>query len=515
MGRVVNQDQDGNISVKLAGDLHIGDGLEIWVAHGRGPALVVRNIKVNGKETSQAVPGDVAVLPLEGRVGVGDRVFKTRDDELLALAAASMKENRYNKIAVDARVFLHEGETLRLVLTDERGNQVETRGKTPAVTAEKHPLDAEVLRDKLGQMGNTVFYLRDLELAASGSLMVPFSEIKQVRREAVDELIKLNLQPFALPAISAQDYRYNRNMVLKINNRNKKTFSIPVLSVAVSGLDQARAAAVAGADRVYLALDSIGHREKVSLQELMSLIEYGRDHDCEVLPLLPRIQMISEEHIWDKLEPNRIEKVMAGNLGSLYWALQRGFCVQADYSLNIFNPYSLAYLGELGVDKTCLSPELNFTQLRSFPDLSKCEIIVHGELALLVSRYCMLKGILGDKDGLCPGYCQNEHYSIRDEKGYVFPVETDNYCRFYIFNSRTLCLMDDLDKVAKLEADSIRIEARRSDSKQVGRWTNLYRQALDELGSGKKPDLQLYRDQLIKCSSSPFSKYHYYRGVLQ
>ena len=45
-----------------------------------------------------------------------------------------------------------------------------------------------------------------------------------------------------------------------------------------------------------------------------------------------------------------------------------------------------------------------------------------------------------------------------DEKGYEFPVATDEQCRFYVFNSRRLCLLDDLQQLWPLGCESLRIE---------------------------------------------------------
>jgi putative protease len=126
----------------------------------------------------------------------------------------------------------------------------------------------------------------------------------------------------------------------------------------------------------------------------------------------------------------------------------------------------------------------------------------------------MLSGVLGDNGNKCKGFCNKDDYHIIDDRGYEFPVETDADCRFYVFNSRTLCMMDDLDKIIAFQPGSIRIEARRLGEKEIFSIVKLYRQALDKLLNKDKPDLDSYKEELARISGSSFTKCHYYRGVL-
>jgi putative protease len=117
------------------------------------------------------------------------------------------------------------------------------------------------------------------------------------------------------------------------------------------------------------------------------------------------------------------------------------------------------------------------------------------------------------KEEKCPGFCRQDNYYIKDEQGYEFPVATDADCRFYVFNSRTLCMMDKLDKIVELKPASIRIEARRLNPEAVKETSAWYRRALDEIWEGLHPDLQDYKEKLLP-PGEPFTRCHYYRGLL-
>lgn len=518
LGRVISQDPSYKTRIKLVDELGIGDGLEIWVARGKSPAFVVHDICVEGISAKQAVPGQVVEVEANGRASVGDRVFKTHDENLLSAAAATIAENQHNKIAVDALVVINEGQPLKLSLTDDRRNKVQIMGQTPAQQASKHPLDSETLRDKIGRLGNTAFWLRNLTLETQGELMIPFSELNELRRQAVDELIKANLQKYSRPTLDSASFGESKNEYLRINvkKQDRKTVKkrSPKLSIVVSGITEAYTAIRSGADLVYLALEAVGNKT-LRPGEWGEVLQYAQRYDCRVIPALPRIQMPGEEDDWDRLLLPSPGIMMAGNLGAIKWCRDRGIMVKADYSLNVFNFYALNSLLQMGVEGVCLSPELSWVQLEDFGTLSQCEVIVHGELIIMVSRYCMLKGMLGHPDGTCPRFCRQKDYEIRDSKGYHFPLEGDDYCRFYVFNSRTLCMIDEIYRLMELGVGSIRIEARRSKETQVENWVSIYRKVLDEIAAGSRPDLQRYEEQLAAASSSLFSKYHYHRGVLE
>lgn len=171
---------------------------------------------------------------------------------------------------------------------------------------------------------------------------------------------------------------------------------------------------------------------------------------------------------------------------------------------------------EEGASGVCLSPELNFSQLSEWTasELSAAEVLVHGELVLMVSEYCMLRGALDGGESTCSGFCRRDKFALRDRKGFVFPVQTDANCRAYVLNSRTLCMIEDLPRLVDLGFGSLRIEARRGSPEYINGTVRRYRQALDLLFYGGEPDLGAMKEKLASIAPSEFTKIHYYRGVL-
>jgi putative protease len=167
----------------------------------------------------------------------------------------------------------------------------------------------------------------------------------------------------------------------------------------------------------------------------------------------------------------------------------------------------------MGVVSVCLSPELNFKQLQSWPDFAKVELLIHGQLQLMESQHCMLCTVQGEEPEHCKAPCRRDRFYLQDEKQYKFPVATDADCRFHVFNSRTLCMMEDLKRLISLGPLALRIEGRLMDEAELAGTVSLYRQALDQLGNGLELDLKDLAGQLPGANQE-FTKGHYYRGVL-
>jgi putative protease len=516
VGRVLEQEGNGKTRIKLSDHLNSGDGIEIWVARGKGPVLYAREIRVNGQKVNSAERGDTVEVEIEGQVAPGDRVFKIFDAQLLESVKHTVREYSSGEIKLYAEVLLTRDQPIKITFQDEKGTRVEVRSQSPACPAQKHGLDESVLREKLGRLGNTPFTLGDLKLTCSEPLMIPISELNEARRRAVEQFMTSYLESYQYPPIDPKNrIRFTKEYGATAGAKKRVSLThSPLLSVMVSGANEARAAIDAGANRVYIGLEGVGQARPVSIKVLNQLVQEAREKNCEIVPALPRIQKPGEEKEWEGLLELSCGSIMVGNVGSLQWGREHNLKVRADYSLNVFNNIMLNYLLNLGLESVCLSPELNFQQLREITPMAKSEVLVQGELILMLSQFCTLRAMLGKEEGKCPAYCRQAQHYIRDDKGYEFPLAGDSNCRFYVFNSRTLCLIDDLDKVIDMGIGSIRIEARRQSEDEIRQMVAIYRRTLNQLQAGEKPDYENLKVQLARVSPSKFTKCHYYRGVL-
>lgn len=512
IGRVVDQNREMIARIKLTDSVNLGDGLAVWVGKGHIPAAVIKEMKIDGKNVAEAHPGDIIEIKLDGRVGGNDRVFKTHDEKLLQESRESMRADSRMKIPVDAYVHIETGQALRLILTDDNGHQAEAVTQTPAITAEQRPLTEDILHQKIGRLGTTPFQLRKLEVTGDENLLVPVSELNEARRKAAELLQQKILAAKRVDPAASHFYWINKDKYL-LSTQTSPGKSKPLLTLAVSRTEQIHPALCSGADLVYWDMQELGSRRHAEKVQIDKLLQSDPAMTERIIPVLPRIHKPGEEYNYQAVVESSFSQVMIASWADLEWALQMGLNPRVDYSLNVFNRYTLKLLTGFGITGICLSPELNLEQLAGFGDLHNSELVIHGDLIIMESQYCMLGGVLGGRKK-CTAPCTARHYCLRDSKGFEFPVATDADCRFYVFNSRTLCMMEDLSRIISLGPGSIRIEARNMTDGQVEASVGWYRQALNQLVKGDKPDLSFYKQELSKTSNSAFTRGHYYRGVL-
>lgn len=510
VGRIIDQDTEGNAQIKLTGPISEEDGLEVWVKSGKTPAVFVKNLFLGGKPVKRAEAGQVVSLKLNGRASAGDRVFKTHDGQLIARTKESYSNEKEQYIPLKIEARLQQGQPLSLKFIDQDGYSASVQTTSLAQPAQKHALDDVVMHDKLSRLGHTPFILNELKLTQIEPLMVPFSEINEARRQGVEKLLALRKASYSRNDVDPVVLTSAINKALKSRVKSKARSR---LSVRVNGLEEAQAALKAGAGRVYLGLEGLGSRKSPSSQEVREIIKLAQSQGQEMIPALPRIQKPGELEEFNYLTEAGYHRLLAGNLGAIQWCLDNDIPVLADFSLNVFNPVSMDLLFGLGVQGCCLSPELDAGRLEGLGGGDDLEVLVHGEIQLMVSECCIFKELLGDDGKSCRAFCQEGPFFLEDEKRYRFPLAHDAHCRLYVFNSRTLCLMEYLDRLTQIGPGWLRIEARLENAKEVYRVTSIYNEALEAIRNQKKPDLRAYRRQLTGGAENQYTRGHFLRGV--
>jgi putative protease len=524
IGRVSSVQSKKNLAVvKLVEDLYIGDGLEFWVTRGGRKGLTVEKIWVNGKPVSEAKANQEATIEIEYKVFAGDRIFKTYDAKLMEKAQESYQNLEIElKSPIKMEVLAKVDSPLLLTVRDREGNVVQAETSFIVEKAIKRQLTPEVVRVQLERLGNTPYFLTDLTCNIHGEVMVPLSELNNVRRAAVEKLEGLNKKSIdlAIDEKVIQDYLQPRSYNAKPQRH------LPLLSVFVSSTDGALKAIEAGATRIYLSTEHLRSlkKEKISFQKFL---EKALVNHIQIIIALPRIWHQKEKPRVQKLinefEGKEITGFLVGNLGTL--ELMRD-CrntkkIFLDYPMNVFNSLAFSFLQNQGqIDSITLSPEMTFEQLRELnvSRETERECIIHGYLPLMISEYCAVGALLGGKNSVnsCAKPCLGKHYGIKDRLNIVFPLEMDEGCRMHIYNSKELCLIDDLERFKDYDISSLRIEARRYSSEEIELVVGSYKKALEILeGKGnKKEALTKLKAQLERWKNDSYTKGHYYRGVL-
>jgi len=525
LGRVRSYDRDANqAEIELEAPLNVGDGIEVWVTRGGRVGTEVNEIFVSGQKTFAADAGAVAVLKLEGHIHPGDRVFKTHDVKLMENAVQTYSSSRETRrIPLDFKVRARVGEPMILEAADQEWVTAQATTREVGQIAQRRPLTEEFLAEQLDRLGNTPFVLNKLECDLGENVMIPVSEINDVRRQVVEQIAETRALLRKPPKACDSDLEVKMSVLLG-EEEIDRSGKFPVLAVAVSGAPEALAAVKSGAELVYFSGDQFRSRSNVTAAEIHKARQYCSDAGVEFYLTTPRIAHDREIKQYLPFLKSLLETEPDGIMISSYGWLPElremtGLTLAADFSLNVFNQQSAMFLMRRGVSRVTLSTELTGEQIKYLTSRSpvETEVIVHGVLPLMVSRYCVVGSVLGGKgeNNSCSGQCSHASYALLDRKGVVFPVETDRHCLMHIYNSRELCLLDTLPYLAKVGPAVLRIEARRENETYVARAVKTYRQVLDGLriSPDKLPDLSAIMEKLVEGGPG-FTRGHYYRGVM-
>ncbi len=526
LGRVRCLDRKaGLVEVALERPLQVGDGLEIWVSEGGRVGFTVGEIFVRGIRVDRAGAGQVAGLAVPGRVRPGDRVFRTHDAGLMEKARESFASPRgaRRKIPLIFSVQAWPGLPLVINVTDPEGRTASASTASAGQPAGKRPLDRDFLAEQLGRLGNTPFEMSALACDIRGRVIYPVSEINRARREALAGLEKMILEARRRPPLDPGVF--NSRMEGELKRRDAGPGSpgrsgTPLLAVAVGDMESLRSALAAGADAVYFGPDRFRPKPPAGREELEEAAEICRKNRAGLILATPRITKDAEiEGLVELFRGIPAEGALAGNLGLLPVLVRGlpGLPVVADFGLNAFNGYAVDYLLKQGAARVTLSPELTMEQVRELAGSYPVEVLVQGALELMVSEHCLPGAVLdeGPEGGRCRGPCRKGGFLLRDRTGALFPVETDRHCRMHVFNSRDLCLIEDIPELARAGVSCVRIEARRESPQYVARAVEIYRKVLDGLSSAwrGRPDLGEAREKLLFLSPGGLTKGHLYRGV--
>ncbi|HYH02896.1 MAG TPA: U32 family peptidase [Bacillota bacterium] len=518
LGRVLMADHaERRISIKLEADLETGDGIEVWVSRGGRGAGTVKEIFVNGEIVQAAKAGTTVSLPVNGKAYSGDRVFKVFSNQLYQQTKQAVDlDNPDLKTGCDVLVRGREGHPLEITYRDPAGNEGTASTGAFLEVARNKPLTEEALREHLGRLGNTAYYLNEMTVQLPQGLMVPFSDLNQVRREAIEilqqnKLARYRRQPVKLP--QTRD-------IPGAMRRPGKEHRLPVLSVWAGDLDSVKEAVRAGAAIVYVGGDELTafRWTEDCLREAVAVAEAG---GARLIMGMPRINTDSQRDLWfyyyRMLTEISTDGIIVSDLGLLSMVLREDLQpVFLNYPLNFFNSCALQAVQHPRVEQIAVSPELTLKQISelSAPAKGIClEAVVHGPLELMVSEYCPVNS-LNPGGERCQKVCKTGSFALRDRMNLDFPVYTDQFCRMHLLNSKDHCLYGDLDKLVRSGLDVLRLELKTYPAEQVGWITRIYHQALDNLVAGSVPDdADGVIEEFKNRSGRGITKGHYFRGV--
>lgn len=354
-------------------------------------------------------------------------MFGWRRKEDVTAAAGVLRELEASYRAESPRVPVEMTVTIRpeepAALTVGDGTRrVEKRGAVPE-KALNHPTDEALCRRALEKTGGTPFRLETLHCDIAPGLMVPVSALNALRKEGLEELLRLREEivphPFQLPEgdpevhLKLLDLRY------------------PQLRVRLEKAEQLSPEVTGPAELVILPVEEIAaHRELLTL--------LGDRLAAELPVFLPPLEEEALGKLLAELRQEGLGKALCGGPGQLRLAKESGLRAYGDYGMNVLNSYALRECRELGAEDMTLSFESGLRQGRAMGDYLPYGIIGYGYLPLMTFRACPIQGAKG-----C-GRCQGRGV-LTDRLGKEFPVVCRGRRYSQLLNTVPLYLGDKKD----------------------------------------------------------------------
>lgn len=359
-------------------------------------------------------------------------MFGTRQKEDVVAAKDVLKElshlydNENPLVPIDIE-FICKANRKAELTARALGKAVTVTGTVPEKAINK-PMTEESVETRLAKFGNTQFYLKNIKIDLDDGLILPASVINSMRREAVEMLDKVEIQPFTQMPYKAEKYK-EKDCTPYYTARFLNPDSIP--------------------DK---------HPFKRIFIPIWSSDEDFVDNRAGVE--VPRGLFGMEEKLTKRLEHLKkigVRKALCSNLGAYSLAQKMGFEVYGDFGLNIFNSESAQLF-----NSPILSFEATLEQTNRI-GAKDTGIIGYGYLPLMLTRNCPIKNHLG---------CSRCTGKLTDRKGFEFKVKCSPYPCVEVLNPVPVYMGD---RQKEIKTDFIHFYFTDESKNQVEQIINLFK----------------------------------------
>jgi putative protease len=410
------------------------------------------------------------------RIRVGDRIWKTSDPEFDRQTRRTYAgEHPQFQRPIRLDIYGECNQRLTVIARDQSGYVVQVESTVPLAEAHTQPLTTERLRAQFGRLGNTPFQLSALENHIQGHVILPMSELNQLRRSVVEQLEQLRSQPRTWQL--QVDHSFQDLMPL-VQSIPATTALQPELIVLVRSLPQLQAALNATVKTLYCEFeDPRAYRRAVELVQTQSS---AAQPTIWVAP--PRITKPGEQYILQQVRSSNADGYLIRNYDQLHFFADSR-CI-GDFSLNVANPMTAHYFKQLfGLERLTASYDLNISQLEHLLAQTPSdwlEVTIHQHMPMFHMEHCVFCAFLstGNDFTNCGRPCEQHEVKLRDRAGVEHVLQADAGCRNTVFNGSAQTGAESVHRLLKLGLRNLRIEFVNETPAQVAQTIQFYQQLL-------------------------------------
>ena len=387
---------------KIDDELILGDGVQfVDEDFEKISGEYVSRITIKGEKVQKAERNDIVSI---GKLPEGTKyIYKNYSKEINDRIIHNLKVSKRFS-SVDAELYAEKGKemVLKFSLNNLKGERISATIKGNIITEDaRKEITKEQIAEKLGELGETTFELGNVKIDYDGTSFIPFSELKNLKRECIKQLeIKL-LESYKRARSPKKEYLFN----------NEKIEKEPLFSALVSNKEQEKACREAGITKIYY-----------------------KQYD------------VAKEKNLDKTDKIKLDTNLASNLYQAVMGEKNGLKGQSlDWNLNVYNNYTLDLFSEFdNLETVFLSPELNYKQLKNIKsDKIKKGMVIYGYLKGMYIEHKIFDKEYKELKG--------EHY----DRYKVLKNDLDN---IELYLDKPMNLIPKLDLIKEFNFDELRMD---------------------------------------------------------
>lgn len=399
-------------------------------------------------------------------IPIGAKVWKTSDPalekELRKTWSGKLEKRRE---LLDFRVSGAAGKPMRLAIPRL---ELEVESMMALEVATKRPLDTAALEKQLGRLGETRFGIGAVDNQLVGEVILPLSELNRMRRGLVAQIGE---PAPAAPAKCEADWR----TLLPEFEANPAEPQLIVLCRSMAQLE----AALGSVPLVYCDFEDIRtYKDAVALTRASGT-------QTRIMLATPRIQKAGESGYFKIVERAEPDGVLLRNLGAIdYFTAAGGLELVGDFSLNVANPITAAFLRRQGLERLTLSYDLNLEQVlglaRGAPP-AWFEVTLHQHMPMFHMEHCVFCTFMSDgKDKTdCGRPCEKHDVQLRDRVGQLHTLKADVGCRNTLFRGQAQTGARFYEALRAAGLSSFRLELLRESAEETREMIAAYRGLID------------------------------------
>ena len=396
---------------KIDDELILGDGVQfVDEDFEKISGEYVSRITIRGEKVQKAERNDIVSI---GKLPEGTKyIYKNYSKEINDRIIHNLKVSKRFS-SVDAELYAEKGKemVLKFSLNNLKGERISAIKKGNVITEDaRKEITKEQIAEKLGELGETTFELGNVKIDYDGTSFIPFSELKNLKRECIKQLEIELLESYKRTGSPKKTYSFS----------NEKIEKEPLFSALVSNKEQEKACREAGITKIYY-----------------------KQYD------------VAKEKNLDKTDKIKLDTNLASNLYQVVMGEKNGLKGQSlDWNLNVYNNYTLDLFSEFdNLETVFLSPELNYKQFKNIKsDKIKKGMVIYGYLKGMYIEHKIFDKEYKELKG--------DHY----DRYKVLKNDLDN---IELYLDKPMNLIPKLDLIREFNFDELRMDFTFETSQEV------------------------------------------------